>query len=134
MTEETCPKMGRPPHTRDEKTAKQVETMAGFGIRDDEIAKVIGLSEPTMRKYYGDELDRGHIVTNVQVAQSLFRMATRKDKPNVSAAIFWLKTRARWVEAQAVEPGKKEQRMETAQTNHQGTSWEDLLNPAPPIQ
>ena len=45
---------------------------------------------PDDAKYYMSELETGHIEANAQVAQSLFKRATNKDKPNVSAAIFWL--------------------------------------------
>jgi hypothetical protein len=55
-------------------------------------------------------------------------MATDKDKPNVSAAIFWLKTRARWSEAKEEELGKKEIARIAAQSAGKDTAWENLLN------
>lgn len=108
------PKPGRPAYEADEKTRAQVKMLAAMGIPDYDIAKVIGLSGPTMRKYYMAELETGHIEANAQVAQSLFKQATNKEKPNVSAAIFWLKCRAEWRETTAVElTGKDGGPMET---------------------
>lgn len=110
----TTKKPGRPAYEADEKTRAQVKMLAAMGIPDYDIAKVIGLSGPTMRKYYMAELETGHIEANAQVAQSLFKQATNKEKPNVSAAIFWLKCRAEWRETTAVElTGKDGGPMET---------------------
>ena len=94
----TTKKPGRPAYEADEKTRAQVKMLAAMGVPDYDIAKVIGVSSPTLRKHYMAELETGHIEANAQVAQSLFKQATNKDKPNVSAAIFWLKCRAEWRE------------------------------------
>jgi hypothetical protein len=77
---------------------QQVLALAGFGMTHDQIAKVMDLSDETLRKYYRNELDIGTTKLNAQVAQNLFKIATGKDKGAVTAAIFWLKTRARWTE------------------------------------
>jgi hypothetical protein len=118
---------GRPAYEPTEKERLQVKTLAGMGIPDYEIAKVIQLSEPTMRKHFAHELETGHIEANAKVAQSLFRSATNPDKPNVLAQIFWLKTRAGWKEAEAIQPGKKELEEARAHTADKGTGWEGLL-------
>jgi hypothetical protein len=120
---------GRPAYEPTEKERRQVKTLSGMGIPDYEIAKVMQVSEPTLRKYFAHELDIGHIEANAQVAQSLFRQATHAEKPNVAATIFWLKCRAGWKEAEHAPLGKKEQRELDAQTAEQGTGWEDLLSP-----
>jgi hypothetical protein len=62
----------------------------------------------------------------VKVAHSLFKQATDQTKPNVSAAIFWLKCRAGWRE-DPDQPGKKEQARVAATTAGDGTSWDGLL-------
>lgn len=123
----TEPKPGRPAYEADEKTRAQVKMLAAMGIPDYDIAKVIGISRPTMRKYYMAELETGHIEANAQVAQSLFKQATNKDKPNVSAAIFWLKCRAEWREDGKEEMGKKEAREVLSKVAARGTDWEGLL-------
>lgn len=107
--------MGRPAYKPTEKDRAQVKMLSGMGVISEDIAAVIGISEPTMRKYFSAELKVGFIQANAQVAQSLYKQATDKDKPNVIAAIFWLKTRAGWKEAKDVELGKKEEKQEAAQ-------------------
>ncbi len=56
-----------------------------------------------MRKNYRSELDQGHVKANVKVAENLFRKATGDGRKSVTAAIFWMKTRARWKETSVSE-------------------------------
>lgn len=119
-------KTGRRAYKPDDKTRAQVKMLAAMGVPDFDIAKVIGISSPTMRKYYMVELETGHIEANAQVAQSLFKQATNKDKPNVSAAIFWLKCRAGWRE-DVEDSSKKEARELLSKVADKGTDWEGLL-------
>lgn len=81
------------PTERDRRT---VESMTGFGATQDEIARVIGISDVTLRKYFETELQLGVIKANTAVAQSLFENATKHR--NVAAQIWWLKTRGGWRE------------------------------------
>jgi len=90
--------MGRPPHEPNEKDRRTVETMAGHGIPVGDIARVIKLSEPTLRKYYREELETGQVKANSMVAQSLYGKAMGNGQGAVTACIFWLKVRAGWVE------------------------------------
>lgn len=90
--------MGGPSYKPDEKSRRQVTIMAGIGLRHDEIAKIIGISDETLRKYYKSELESAKSMLNAQVASNLFRIATGSDKAAVTAAIFWMKTRAGWKE------------------------------------
>jgi hypothetical protein len=87
--------MGRRAHTPDPAQRKQVEAMAAYGIPEIDIAGVIGIDPKTLRKCYRQELDLGETKANAQVAGFLFNSARNG---NVSAQIFWLKTRARWRE------------------------------------
>ncbi|MBD0276116.1 MAG: hypothetical protein ICV73_29850, partial [Acetobacteraceae bacterium] len=96
---------GRPPHEPTEATRRQVEGMAGYGLTQPQIAKVLRIGETTLRKYYGEELERGEAVATSLVGQSLYRAATdwmkpgkdgkarAPDKSAVAAAIFWMKAR-----------------------------------------
>lgn len=120
-------KAGRPSYEPTDRDREQVKTMSAMGIPDYDIAKVMQMSGPTLRKYFYEELDVGHIQANAQVAQSLFKLATDKDKPNVSAAIFWLKCRARWRENDETV-GKKEQADIIAKQKPEGGIWDGLLN------
>ena len=45
----------------------------------------------------------GGIKANARVAESLYRKATGEGREAVTAAIFWLKTRARWKETSVHE-------------------------------
>jgi len=78
----------------------QVEALAGFGVRADEIAGYLGIDPKTLRKHYRRELDVGTTKANVQVARALHRQAT---EGNTSAAIFWMKARGGWREKHEVE-------------------------------
>lgn len=116
---------GRPAVLRDERTATQVKTLIGMGMPSQSIALVIGMARHTMQKLYMHELETGHLMANAQVAQSLYNMATDKKKPNVAAAIFWLKTRARWREND--DGGKKQADELLSRVADKGTQWEGLL-------
>jgi hypothetical protein len=68
--------------------------MAGFGVPQLEIARLIDISDRTLRTYYRRELDTGATEANLRVAQSLFALATKEK--NVAAAIWWTKARMGW--------------------------------------
>lgn len=111
--------MGRPVFVPTEKDRQQVLLLAGMGLRDLDIALVLGISPPTVRKYFESELAVGHIKANAQVAQSLYKQATHPEKPNVTAAIFWLKCRADWreyPEEESKKAKKNEAAKKTAET------------------
>ncbi len=116
-------------HAPNENTRKQVDAMAGYGVPEISIARVIGIDVKTLRKYYHEELDTAHIRANSAVAQSLFRKATGDGPQSVTAAIFWLKTRMGWKEPASVFEviGKKQEAILAAQTADEGTEWGDDL-------
>ena len=87
--------MGRRAHRADPLQRRQVEAMAAYGIPEPDISRVIGVDPKTLRKHYRDELDLGTTKANAQVAGFLFNSAKNG---NVTAQIFWLKTRAQWRE------------------------------------
>ncbi|MGE3990874.1 hypothetical protein [Pseudorhodoplanes sp.] len=87
--------MSRRAHDPDPGQRRQVEAMAAYGIPADDIARVVGIDAKTLRKHYREELDLGSVKANAQVAGFLFNSARNG---NVTAQIFWLKTRARWKE------------------------------------
>lgn len=123
-------KGGRPPFAPTDKDRATVKSMSAFGIPDYEIAKVIGITPPTLRKHFWQELEVGHIEANAKVAQSLFKKATGDGNQAVQAAIFWLRSRAGWRDRDQApeEVGKKEQRQRQAAVAEKGTSWEALLD------
>ena len=62
-----------------------------------------GIDPKTLRRHYREELSQGHTKANAKVAENLFRKATGDGSESVTAAIFWLKTRARWKETTVSE-------------------------------
>lgn len=95
--------MARPSHKPTQDNRKTVRTLAGYGIPHDQIAAEIGVSPPTMHKYYQDELDAGLRKANALVVQSLFNKATGDGPQSVTAAIWWTKARMGWAEKNVVD-------------------------------
>ena len=65
-----------------------------------QIAKLVGVSLNTLKKHYAEELELGLARANAVVSGTLFNEAK---KGNITACIFWLKTRAHWRETAKVE-------------------------------
>lgn len=107
-TDKPKKKMGRPRFEPTDYQRKQVTTMAGYGMIPEQIAKVIGVSAPTLRLHFESELEDGLANATLTVAQTLFDQATNKDKPNITAMIFWLKAKAGWRDRDAAVYVKKE--------------------------
>jgi hypothetical protein len=91
---------GRPPHKPTKESRDQVKRLSALGCPHEDIATRLKISADTLVKYYQDELDEGRIDANSAIAGTLFNQAK---KGNTAAAIFWLKTRARWKETQVNE-------------------------------
>ena len=77
---------------------EKVRYFAGLGGRQDDIARMIGCAPKTLRKRFRSELDRGVAEANATMSGYLFAAAKAG---NVTAQIFWLKTRAHWREGAA---------------------------------
>jgi len=93
---------GRPPYQVNEKDRKTVLSMAPF-INHDDIARTIGISDETLRKYYREELDSAKVRADAAVGQSLLMQAVGGTEQNwreavPSATIFYAKTRMGWKE------------------------------------
>ena len=92
---------------------------------------MIGITVPTLVKWYRHELDTGQPKANSMVAQSLYQKALGNGQGAVTACIFWLKVRAGWVEPRPWDdagPGKKELQQPGAATAGHGTDWADDLD------
>jgi len=87
---------GGPNKGIDNQKRTMVESLCAFGLRESDIAEVMAISVDTLQRHYKKELATGHLKANVKVAQNLFRMAMGNDSKALGAAIFWLRTRARW--------------------------------------
>ena len=90
--------MARKPFLVTEAMRDKVRHLAGIGVPQDAIARIIGCAPKTLRKRCRDDLDRGAAEANAIVSGCLFAAAKGG---NVAAQIFWLKTRARWRESAA---------------------------------
>ena len=80
----------------DEQALREVEMLAGLGLRLDDIAAVKGMSDDTLKKHAADHLKKGRANAKAQVMQTAFKMAISGKCPAMT--IFWLKTRAGWSE------------------------------------
>jgi hypothetical protein len=87
--------MARKAFIVNEAIREKVRHLAGIGVRQDDIAKIIGCAPKTLRKRCRQDLDCGVAEANALVSGYLFANAKGG---NVTAQIFWLKTRAHWCE------------------------------------
>lgn len=87
-------------HNPTDENRKIAKTLAAVGIPFEDIATKLEISSDTLVKYYKADLEAGRIDANASIGQTLFQQAKNG---NTAAAIFWLKTRARWKETHAVE-------------------------------
>lgn len=95
--------MGKRGPKKHEPTSEQrtiVQMGAALGLPQVEIAREIGISDESLRKYYRDELDQGMFKANMKVGGALFNKAIGGD---TTAMIFWAKTRMGWSEKQIHE-------------------------------
>jgi hypothetical protein len=102
---------GRPPFEPTKEDRARVQTLAGLGMRHDEICLLVDnpetgqpISEDTLRKYFKRELERGAPMANSTVARALYTNATSaSSRGHTTASIFWAKTRMGWKETVGVE-------------------------------
>ena len=124
---------GRPPHVPTKEMQDLVESLSGFGIPQDEIAKLISIDPKTLRLHYAEQIELGGIKATAKVAQNLFNMACKPNREGLQAAIFWLRVRAHWSEYTPRPPaaeslGKKAIAELEAGTAGHGTEWGHLVN------
>ena len=93
--------MARRAFAVNEGVRERVRHLAGVGVRQDDIARIIGCAPKTLRKRMRDDLDRGIAEANATIAGYLFAAAKAG---NIAAIIFWLKTRAHWRDRNVTEP------------------------------
>ena len=92
--------MARPTFVVNEALREKVRHLAGLGVPQDDIAKIVGCAPKTLRKRFRVVLDRGVAEANAMISGSLF---TAAKAGNITAMIFWLKTRAHWRERPPAE-------------------------------
>lgn len=87
-------------HEPNDTTRKLARALSAVGVTHEDIASKLDISADTLVKYYRKDLDDGRVDANSAVARGLFEQAKAG---NTAAAIFWLKTRARWKETSELE-------------------------------
>ena len=97
---------GRPKFAPTAEQHKFVLSMAACGFRHEDVARVLEISEPTLRKHFREELRQGAPTANRIIAQKLFEKAKDGD---IVAILFWLKCRAGWKETSVIETGEPKQ-------------------------
>lgn len=122
-------KGGRPAHKPTTASRREVEELVSCGMSEDDVARAIGLTTPTVRKHYADELLTGRARRRAEVIKLLYRNAR---KGNVSAQrkledMTSLAGIARPREAKEPALGKKERAAAEARNPDQATSLGGLM-------
>jgi hypothetical protein len=108
-------KLGRPCWSPSKDDREKIQTMVAVGVPQEKIALVFNVAEKTLRRHCRAELDTGAAVANSAVGRFLYDAATGREtylkedgtigirhigvsSATVTAAIFWMKTRAHWKE------------------------------------
>lgn len=89
---------GRPKHRFSPQIAETVAVLRATGTTEADIALRIGISEPTLRKYYFRQLEQGPTVVRALLDEALLREAMKGKVSAINAA------RARLDEGQAAVP------------------------------
>lgn len=99
---------GREPHEPTALSRNAVEMLVAAGVPQDQIAATVGCSGKTLRKHYREEIDRGLPKFILDAVNRLHSVMTKsKNERNaLIAAMFALKTRARWTETGGQDEGQ----------------------------
>jgi len=99
----TKSKGGRPQYQPTDDNRKMVEAMVAYGVPLEEISDVLEIDRKTLSKHFDREIKTAAARANSRVAESLYKKAIGDGQASVTAAIFWLKTKAGWKEVDRVE-------------------------------
>ncbi|HVL70254.1 MAG TPA: hypothetical protein VM434_00040 [Beijerinckiaceae bacterium] len=139
---------GRPEFVATSEQRIAVERYVACGMRHDDIARAIGVSHPTLRKHFADELRTGPAKQRAAVIERLFNSAfsgnvsAQKHLERMTASGMAEASIAR-TEAGDAAPaapaapkrqprlGKKEAAKEAAKNAGVGSEWGDDLRPQP---
>lgn len=128
--------MARPEHKPTAATRRRVAISAGGGMPHEDIALALGITAPTLKKHYRDELSVGAATKRMDVLGALYVAATKKK--NTSAAKAYLEhtpqPAGQGAKDEATPPapkgrpsGKKAIAQQDATTAQAGTGWEGIL-------
>lgn len=91
-------RQGQPAYRPSAKDRRTVKALATAGVEREAIAACIEVSVSTLKRHFKPELATAKVMNTAAVTESLVRMATDKKRPNVVAAMFYLKCQAGWME------------------------------------
>lgn len=102
--------MARLAHKTTDETARLVEELSRIGTPQETISRIVGIAPKTLRKHYREILDDAETNANMRVANCLFSTASGQNenasvRDTITAAMFWLKTRAGWKETHELNHG-----------------------------
>lgn len=80
--------------------AEKVQSMAQYGLTQDQIADVMGIAKNTLRKLYLKELTTGANLACMAVGKRLFEKCMDGD---TTALIYWTKARMGWKDKTSLE-------------------------------
>lgn len=133
---------GRKAHRKNPQVAEKVAVLIATGSTQEEIAAIVGLSVPTLNKYYFKSLSDGAAIIRGVVNLSLVEEAKKGkvaaarlliDQIEKGDASAPMRRARRAVQAQVQQTaerqpmGKKATAHAAAQTAHEGTEWGSLL-------
>lgn len=102
-TDQTKKKVGNPnfkKHRPNKKRRDLVKSLVKYGVRHEYICDHLGITKPTLYKYYQKDIADARIFAHVQMGKSIYQRAISGD---TSAAIFYAKTQMGWKETQVNE-------------------------------
>lgn len=122
---------GRPSYRRRTEVAEIIRNLRAGGEKVAAIALAVGLSEPTLRRVYSDELTDGADLVRAELIQAMLTKAKGGSVSAMRLAFEQLDKGAAAVPVtrKKAEPakGKKELALDAAQTAHEGTTWGQIL-------
>ena len=89
--------MGRPSRKLTPKELEEIESMAGIGLTQQQIADIKGMDVDTLRKHAGAIIKRGKSKAIGKISQTAYNMAASGEHPSMTR--FWLKMQAGWHES-----------------------------------
>ena len=87
--------MARPSIELTEKERSQVQTLAGYGLSQEQIARMLGIHSATLKKLCKRELELGKDIAYTQAVQGLFNNIKKGKEASI---FFYLKTQHGWRE------------------------------------
>ena len=115
-----------------EATYSKVEALAGLGMAQRDIAEAVGISEPSLRKYFRPELTRAYGSTKAKLLTALMTKAEAGSVPAITKALERLEAGGAAPLARRAEPkekplGKKEATAQRARNPATDSTWGGLL-------